>query len=165
MKTLKKLGTVLLVGAMLFSLAACGKSAKKISSKEFKETLEKEEYSVVDLGADEDSKIQEQLLATSKDESIICTYYTFTDTDTATKFFDESYNQMKEAEKMDTFTGSVSKSGTKYTVNATVEEDGEKEETYMVCVRSGEMVIAVMTESVANDSVKAVDSVVNKLCY
>ena len=47
MKTIKKLTAMLLVGAMALSLAACGGSSKKaVTSKEFKKTLEKADFSV-----------------------------------------------------------------------------------------------------------------------
>lgn len=167
MKTLKKLGAALLVGAMICSLAACtAKSAKKISKDDFKDILEKESYVTMDLGEDTEKKVTDSVLASTEDQKIIVSYYLFDETGSAKEYMNNSYSEMKELEKLNGFEGSVSKNGdAKITLKASYAEDGETDEVYTVAVRADNMIIAAMTSSIQDSDVKAVDDIINKLCY
>ena len=164
MKTMKKVFAVVLVGAMGLSLAACGgKKAKQITAKEFKKTMKAEDYTVSD-GHDDD--YEEYLIAVDEDQEIQVNYYLFEDADDAKDYFDEGVDTMKEWKDEDDLDGSVKKSGNKFVADLSGEDDdGDEGGIYLVCVRSGEMVITATTYETDSKTKKKVDAIIDKLCY
>ena len=164
MKTMKKVFAVVLVGAMALSLCACGgKKAKQLTAKEFKKTMKAEDYTVTN-GDDDD--FEEYLVAVDEDGEIQVNYYLFEDSDDAKDFFDEGVDSMKELKDEEDLDGSVKKSGTKFVADLSGEDDeGEEYGMYLVCVRSGEMVITATTNETDSKTKKKVDAIVDTLCY
>ena len=166
MKLMKQIGSIVVVGALLFSLTACGgKKAKKISGEDFTKELEGMSYSVADLSEyDEDSKTN--IMASNEDGTILYTYYEFNSTQDADKFFDDGYEQMSTVKEMPDYSGKINKSGDKFTVNATFKDDeGNDSSTYIVCVKAEDMVIVALTENNSDEVVKSVDKTIDTLCY
>lgn len=166
MKLTKKIGSILLVGAMLLSLSACGaKKAKKASADDFRAKLEEKGYQVADYtefvtGEDD---VKQALMAEGEDG--LFTYYVFNDSKAASDYFNKGYDQMKEVKNADGFKGSLTKSGDKITMNATYSEDGESESVYAVCINADDMVLTCMANANDDATVKKIDEIINSLCY
>ena len=164
MKTMKKVFAVVLVGAMGLSLAACGgKKAKQLTAKEFKKVMKAEDYSVSE-GNDDD--YEEYLIAVDEDKEIQVNYYLFEVYGGGEKgrvINKSSRSEWKDEYDMD---GSVKKSGNKFVADLSGEDDdGDEGGIYLVCVRSGEMVITATTYEVDKSTKKKVDSIIDTLCY
>ena len=164
MKTMKKVFAVVLVGAMGLSLAACGgKKAKQLTAKEFKKVMKAEDYSVSE-GDDDD--YEEYLIAVDEDKEIQVNYYLFEDSGDAKDYFEEGIDTMEEWKDEYDMDGSVKKSGNKFVADLSGEDDdGDEGGIYLVCVRSGEMVITATTYEVDKSTKKKVDSIIDTLCY
>lgn len=164
MKSMKKVLAVVLIGAMGLSLAACGgKKAKKLTAKEFKKAMKAEDYSVEE-GDDDD--YEEYLIAVDEDKEIQVNYYLFEDSDAAKDYFDEGIEAMEDWQDEDDLDGSVKKSGSKFVADLSGEDDdGDEGGIYLVCVRSGEMVITATTYETDSKTKKKVDSIIDTLCY
>ena len=86
MKTVKKMAAIVLVGAMALSIAACKKSAKKVSVDDFKKACEEVGLTVEDLGASDG--VKEQYEATNSDATLDVSYIVCESKDDAKKGFD-----------------------------------------------------------------------------
>ncbi|MBQ5968291.1 MAG: hypothetical protein IJL60_11025 [Clostridiales bacterium] len=145
MKTIKKLTAMLLVGAMALSLAACGGSSKKaVTSKEFKKTLEKADFTV-EKGKDKDA--EECYEASYVDEDgesyAYITYYKFESKKIAKECFSDSYDELKEEEDEELFDGDITKNSWKFTADGDFDEDSSiiEGEAYVVGVLAGDTVL------------------------
>ena len=146
MKTIKKLTAMLLVGAMALSLAACGGSSKKaVTSKEFKKTLEKADFTV-EKSKDKDA--EECYDAYYEDEDgesyAYITYYKFESKKMAKECFSDSYDELKELEEDELFDGDITKNSWKFTAEGEFDEDSGiayGEEAYAVGVLAGDTVL------------------------
>ncbi len=167
MKTLKKLTALLLVGAMTLSLAACGSSKKKVTSKEFKKIMKKADFTVTE-SSDDDA--DECFVATWEDEDgesfVYMTYYLFESKSDAKSCFNASYDELKEAKDDEEFEGDISKNSWKFTGEGEFTEGSEYEgtELYMVGILAEEsMIIAMSTGDKAGK--KALTNALSDLGY
>ena len=145
MKTIKKLTAMLLVGAMALSLAACGGSSKKaVTSKEFKKTLEKADFSV-EKSKDKDAEECYEAYYVDEDGETYAyiTYYKFESKKMAKECFSDSYDELKEEEDEELFDGDITKNSWKFTADGDFDEDSSiiEGEAYVVGVLAGDTVL------------------------
>ncbi|MBO4650870.1 MAG: hypothetical protein IK109_06785 [Clostridiales bacterium] len=131
MKTVKKMAAIVLVGAMALSIAACKKSAKKVSVDDFKKACEEVGLTVEDLGASDG--VKEQYEAANSDGTLDVSYIVCENTDDAKKGFDMISSSADSAKDMG---ADVSTSSNKVEVSL----EGL---LYMYAVRNGDTVITV----------------------
>lgn len=133
MKTVKKLASVVLVGAMALSIAACGsKSVKKISAEDFKSKLEAESYTVV-ASEEPEEGMKTQISAIG--ENVVISYAEYESKDDAKKAFDE----FKESAKAAKDAGEIEKLSTSSS-RITATQEG----AYIEIVYAEDMFIMVM---------------------
>ena len=145
MKTIKKLTAMLLVGAMALSLAACGGSSKKaVTSKEFKKTLEKADFTV-EKSKDKDAEECYEAYYVDEDGETYAyiTYYKFESKKIAKECFSDSYDELKEEEDEELFDGDITKNSWKFTADGDFDEDSSiiEGEAYVVGVLAGDTVL------------------------
>lgn len=164
MKVMKKISAVMLVAAMTLSLAACGSSAKKITGKEFKKALEKEDYVVE---KNKDTEAEEEYIAFNEEDGIMVCYDLFESKSDAKAFFNDANDILKEATDDEEFDGEFEKKGNKLTAKGTFEdnEDFEDGDAYLVVVYAEEMVITAYAQDNSKSTVKAIDKVIETLGY
>ena len=162
MKNLKKLVALVLVGAMSLSLVACGE--KKISAKEFKKALEKEDYEIDEM---EDDDYEDYYWAYDEDREVIAIYVTYEDKDDAKDDFDDLYEDVKDAKDDDEFEGTLKKTSNRITIKGEFDDNKKygDSEMYMVVIRVDEMIITVMTDDTDKKAVKKVDEAIKALGY
>lgn len=131
--TLKKLAAIVLVSATVLSLAACSKggSAKKISKDDFVTKIEKEGFSTMDAGINEEEGTKENVIAFSE-EGIMVTYQVYNSKDDAKKNFDELKSGAEEAKESGQI-DKLSTSSSKITASSSDE--------YMVVVYVDDMMV------------------------
>ena len=79
---------------------------------------------------------------------------------------DDDIEAMEDWQDEDDLDGSVKKSGSKFVADLSGEDDdGDEGGIYLVCVRSGEMVITATTYETDSKTKKKVDSIIDTLCY
>ena len=163
MKVMKKFATTILVAAMGLSLVACGKSAKKITGKEFKKALTKEDYAVEE-GDSDDS--EEEYIAYNEDGSIMFMYELFESKSEAKAYWQDAYDTIDEAIDDEEFDGDLEKKSNKITAKGTFEDndyfDGD---AYIVVVRAEEMVITAYAQDTGKSTIKEVDKLMEALGY
>ncbi len=162
MKALKKFATTILVAAMGLSLVACGKSAKKITGKEFKKAL-KNDYTVEE-GDSEDS--EEEYIAYNEDGSIMFIYELFESKSEAKAYWQDAYDTIDEAIDNEEFDGDLEKKSNKITAKGTFEDneyfDGD---AYIVVIRAEEMVITAYAQDTSKSTIKEVDGAIEDLGF
>lgn len=145
MKTIKKLTALLLVGAMALSLAACGSSKKAVTSKEFKKTLEKTDFTVQKSKDKDADECYEAFYTDDDGESYAyITYYKFESKSMAKDCFSDSYDELKELEEDELFDGEITKNSWKFTAEGEFDEDSgiaNGEEAYAVGVLAEDTVL------------------------
>ena len=153
---MKKIAAIVLVGATVLSLAACSKkSAKKISSADFKSKLEAEGYSIMENEDVADEDIKESVGAYSEDMSVMLTYSLYKEKDTAKKMFDTmkslaELGKSQEGVKVSTSSSKVS-----------IQED----ESYSVFIIAEDMIITATAQPGSDDKVKEADSALKALGF
>lgn len=162
MKVLKKFATTILVAAMGMSLVACGKSAKKITSKEFKKAL-KSDYAVQE---NENDDCEEEYIAVNEDGTIMIIYDLFESKSDAKAFWQDGYDTIDEALDDEEFDGDLEKKGNKITAKGTFEDndyfDGD---AYIVVIRAEEMVITAYAQDTSKSTIKEVDKAIESLGF
>ena len=124
MKTIKRMTALLLVGAMALSLAACGSSKKAVTSKEFKKTLEKADFTVQKSKDKDADECYEAFYNDDDGESYAyITYYKFESKSMAKDCFSDSYDELKELEEDELFDGEITKNSWKFTAEGEFDED------------------------------------------
>lgn len=145
MKTIKKLTALLLVGAMALSLAACGSSKKAVTSKEFKKTLEKADFTVQKSKDKDADECYEAFYTDDDGESYAyITYYKFESKSMAKDCFSDSYDELKDLEEEELFDGEITKNSWKFTAEGEFDEDSgiaNGEEAYAVGVLAEDTVL------------------------
>ncbi|MBO7564575.1 MAG: hypothetical protein J6T40_07000 [Clostridiales bacterium] len=135
MKTVKKLVSVVLIGAMALSMAACGgKGAKKVAPADFKSKLEAEGYTVVeatDENREEGVKTQFSAIGTS----VMISYSEYENKDDAKEFFDMTKDSAKKAKD----DGEIDKLSTSSSRICATSED-----SYIEFVYADDMIIMAM---------------------
>ena len=149
MKTVKKMAAIVLVGAMVFSIAACKKGSKGVSADDFKKACEEVSLTVTE-GEAEDG-LKKSLNAKNDDDSIDVSYMVATSEDEAKdgfKYFTESTDTMKE-------------------MGADVKTSDNKIEVtmsslmYMYAVRNGDTIITV--SAAGEDQISTAKDLIKKL--
>ncbi|MBR5040681.1 MAG: hypothetical protein IKX68_06160 [Clostridiales bacterium] len=148
MKTVRKLAAVVLVGAMALSMAACKKSAKKVSVDEFKKACEEVGLTVENLGGG--GGMKEAWGCENSDGSLEVTYCIVEDKADAKKQF-EQYTSMED--QLKEAGADVKVSGTR--MEATM--DGK----YMFAVLADDMFVNIMASDA--DSAETAKMIVEKL--
>ena len=145
MKTIKRMTALLLVGAMALSLAACGSSKKAVTSKEFKKTLEKADFTVQKSKDKDADECYEAFYNDDDGESYAyITYYKFESKSMAKDCFSDSYDELKELEEDELFDGEITKNSWKFTAEGEFDEDSgiaNGEEAYAVGVLAEDTVL------------------------
>ena len=145
MKTIKRMTALLLVGAMALSLAACGSSKKAVTSKEFKKTLEKADFTVQKSKDKDADECYEAFYTDDDGESYAyITYYKFESKKLAKECFSDSYDELKELEEDELFDGEITKNSWKFTAEGDFDEDSgiaNGEEAYAVGVLAEDTVL------------------------
>ena len=149
MKTVKKMAAIVLVGAMVFSIAACKKGSKKVSADDFKKACEEISLTVSDEGAADGLK--QSINAKNDDDSLDVAYMVAESEDDAKegfKYFTDNTDSMKEM-------GADVKS-----------EDNKLEVTmsnlmYIYAVRSGDTIITV--SAAGEDQISKAKDLIKKL--
>ena len=135
MKTVKKLVSVVLIGAMALSMAACGsKGAKKVSPADFKSKLEAESYTVIEAdeeNREEGAKTQYSAIGSS----VMMSYAEYESKDAAKKIFDTAKDSAKAAKDA----GEIDKLSTSSSRICATSED-----SYIEFVYADDMVIMAM---------------------
>ena len=150
--TLKKLAAIVLVSASVLSFAACSKggSAKKITKDDFISKAEKEGFTTMDLGSNEEEGAKESAMAVS-DDGVVLTYTIYASKDEAKKTFDE----MKESAEAAKESGEISKLST-----SSSKVTASSDEQYMVVVCAEDMMVAAIgtpdTSSKVDSALKAI---------
>lgn len=147
MKTVKKMAAIVLVGAMALSIAACKKSAKKVSADDFKKACEEVGLTVTDLGASDGAK--EQYEAVNADQTIEATYVIAESKDDAKKGFDMIADGTDSLKEMG---ADVKKSSGKIEVSM-------GDAMYMVAVQADDMFLSITATGSADDVNTAKDLV------
>ena len=146
MSRLKKMVSVVLVGVMALSMAACGGSkAKKISAEDFKSKLEEKGYTVMETEPTEEG-VKSAVMAYNSDMSVIVNHNIFGSKDDAKKFFEDMKSSAEEAKKA----GSIDKLSTS---SSKITADGG-DEGYVVVVYAEDMIIMATSMSGDADAVK-----------
>ena len=145
MKTIKRMTALLLVGAMALSLAACGSSKKAVTSKEFKKTLEKADFTVQKSKDKDADECYEAFYTDDDGESYAyITYYKFESKSMAKDCFSDSYDELKDLEEDELFDGEITKNSWKFTAEGEFDEDSgiaNGEEAYAVGVLAEDTVL------------------------
>ena len=168
MKTIKRMTALLLVGAMALSLAACGSSKKAVTSKEFKKTLEKADFTV-QKSKDKDADECYEAFYTDDDEESYAyiTYYKFESKKLAKECFSDSYDELKELEEDELFDGEITKNSWKFTAEGEFDEDSgiaNGEEAYAVGVLAEDTVL-ICFSSADKASKKVLNKALDSLGY
>ncbi|MBO4688529.1 MAG: hypothetical protein J5636_08460 [Clostridiales bacterium] len=168
MKTLQKLVSVVLIGAMVLSLAACGAGKKQVEPKDFEKKLEKAGFTV-DEEDDEDAK--ECRVAYYFDEKnedcwVILSYYLFESSSDARSCFNDSYDDLKKEKDKGRLDGDTSKNSWKFTGEGEFSDDsalGEGEFYVVGILAEKTVLIGYATGDKA--SKKALDKALSDLGY
>ena len=168
MKTIKRMTALLLVGAMALSLAACGSSKKAVTSKEFKKTLEKADFTV-QKSKDKDADECYEAFYTEEDGESYAyiTYYKFESKKLAKECFSDSYDELKELEEDELFDGEITKNSWKFTAEGEFDEDSgiaNGEEAYAVGVLAEDTVL-ICFSSADKASKKVLNKALDSLGY
>lgn len=137
MKTVRKMAAIVLVGAMALSMAACKKSAKKVSADDFKKACEEVGLTVEDLGGG--GGMKEVWGGQNSDGTLEANYCIVEDKDAAKKDF-EQYTSMEDT--FEAMGADVKVSGTRM--------EASMDENYMLAVLVDDMFISISSEGAEN---------------
>ena len=168
-KTLSKLVSLVLIGAMALSLAACGAGKKQVDPDDFEKKMEKVGFIVEE---DDDEDAEESYVAyylgeeEDSEEFVLITYYLFETNKDAKGCFDASYEDLKKEKDKGKLDGTTSKGSWKFTGEGEFNEDSAlgEGEYYVVGIVAQKMVIIAYS---AGDkaSRKALDKALSELGY
>lgn len=149
MKTVKKMAAIVLVGAMVFSIAACKKGSKSVSADDFKKACEEVSLTVADGGAEDGLK--KSVKAKNDDDSLDVAYMVAESEDDAKegfKYFTDNTDSLKE-------------------MGADIKSSDNKLEVsmsnlmYIYAVRSGDTIITI--SAAGEDQIKTAKDLIKKL--
>lgn len=149
MKTIKKMAAIVMVSAMVFSIAACKKGSKAVSADDFKKACEEVSLTVSDEGAVDGLK--KSLNAKNDDDSIDVAYMVADSEDDAKegfKYFTDNTDSMKE-------------------MGADIKSSDNKLEVsmsnlmYIYAVRSGDTIITI--SAAGEDQISTAKDLIKKL--
>jgi hypothetical protein len=167
LKNIKKVLVLVLVMAMVFSLAACNK--KVIDDKDFEDIMEDLDYSVYEGSGD--SKIDTNMYAYDEDMDFYVNFDEYDDKDDAIDDFEDRVDDLKDFKEDDEFEGSSKVSGSgnykKLVIKGDFDEDSGMfdGEIYMVMVRVDNIMITAYTDSTDKGDVKEIDKIIKELGY
>ncbi len=167
MKKMKKVLVLVLVMAMMLSLAACNK--KVIDEDDFEDIMEDLDYIVTEGYTNKD--IDESLTAHDEDYDYYVTFTEYKDKEDAIDEFDDGIKDIKKIKKDKDFKGSLKVSGSgnfkKCVVKGDFDEDSEMfdGDVYMVMIRVDNVLIGAYTQSTKAKDVKEIDTIIKKLGY
>lgn len=148
--TMKKVAAIVMVSAMALAMAACKKSAKKVSVDDFKKACEEVGLTVEDLGGGDGAK--EQYEATNSDNSLEVTYVIAEKSDDAKKAFDMATAGTDSLKELG---ADVKKSSGKLVVTM-------EDKMYAAAVQSGDMFLSISASNDA-EAVKTAKELASKL--
>lgn len=144
MKKLMKLTSLIMVGAIALSLAACGTSKKKVTAKEFKKILGKADFEV-EQREDEDEEEEYWVANYSEDSDsgVSIYYYLFETKGDAKASFNASYDDIIAEQDDEIFDGDIEKKSWYFTADGEFDKDSEiiEGEWYITCVVAEESLL------------------------
>jgi predicted nucleotidyltransferase len=175
MKSWSKVLVLFLCSVFLFSLVGCsGKSLKVIDSGDFEDVMDDLDY-YADVYDDEDylEKGQvEMAYAYDEDYEYYAIFVEYEDEEDAVDFFNDMFDDLKDAKDDDEFDGSYTKTTGKNYQKIVI--DGEFEDatgdfdegsTYQIAFQIDKTIIAVMAYDNGKSDKKEVDKIVKELGY
>lgn len=148
--TMKKVAAIVMVSAMALAMAACKKSAKKVSVDDFKKACEEVGLTVEDLGGGDGAK--EQYEATNSDGTLEVSYVVAENSDDAKTAFELVTASADSAKELG---ADVKKSSGKIVISM-------GDQLYSAAVQSGDMFLTITASSDA-DAVKTAKDLASKL--
>jgi hypothetical protein len=167
LKKIKKVLVLVLVVAMVFSLAACNK--KVIDDKDFEDIMEDLDYEVYEGYGDK--KIDTSMYAYDEDMDYYVTFDEYDDKEDAIEEFEDGVDEMKDIKDDKNFDGTIKVSGSgnykKCVVKGDFDEDSDMfdGDMYMVIVRVDNILITATTASTKDKAVDEVNKVIKELGY
>lgn len=164
---MKKVLVLVLVMAMMLSLAACNK--KVIDEDDFEDIMEDLDYIVTE--GYPDKKVDESMNAHDEDYEYYVTFQAYDDVDDAKEDFNDSVDDVKDIKEDKEFKGTIktSKSGNfqKCVIKGDFDEDSDMfdGDVYMVMIRVDNVLIGAYTQSTKAKDVKEIDTIIKKLGY
>ncbi|MBP5417813.1 MAG: hypothetical protein J6Y58_09880 [Clostridiales bacterium] len=147
--TMKKVAAIVMVGAMALAMAACKKSAKKVSVDDFKKACEEVGLTVEDLGGGDGAK--EQYEVKNADNTLEVTYVIAEKSDDAKKAYEMATEGIEALEGLG---ADVKKSSGKLVVS-------KEDKLYAATVQSGDMFLSISASGA--DAVKTAKELASKL--